>query len=168
MLSLTSQELAILAQQQYALMKTKGNFMKSQVIEYEIVAMRSKMVQLKGKLALSKNVDQAGTKKTGRGTNKQCQKRDAAWKKVPPKAGKPLTKSIRAKDFHWCEHHMAWTVHLPADCRLNVPAKANGSATPTNANPPPTGATAAAATFTAEGIMSLIGSTMGLAEDLDY
>ena len=20
--------------------------------------------------------------------------------------------------FHWCEHHMAWTVHKPANCRL--------------------------------------------------
>jgi hypothetical protein len=33
--------------------------------------MRAKMVQLKGKLALSKNVEQAGTKKNGEGTNKQ-------------------------------------------------------------------------------------------------
>ena len=64
-LSLTAQELAIVAQQQFALMKTKGTFMKSQVIKREIVAMRAEMVQLKGKLALSKNVEQAGTKKTG-------------------------------------------------------------------------------------------------------
>ena len=67
-----------MAQQQYALMKTKGTFMKSQVIEHEIVAMRAEMVQLKGKLALYKNVEQAGTEKTGEGTNKQRQKRDAA------------------------------------------------------------------------------------------
>jgi hypothetical protein len=40
------------------------------------------------------------------------------------------------------------------------------SATPTN--PPSTSVTAVAATLTAEDIMSLIGSTMGLAEDLDY
>jgi len=64
-LSLTAQELAIVAQQRFALMKTKGTFMKSQVIKHEIVAMRAEMVQLKGKLALSKNVEQAGTKKTG-------------------------------------------------------------------------------------------------------
>ncbi len=89
--------------------------MKSQAIEHVIVAMRTEMVQLKSKLALSKNVEQAGNKNTGEGTNKHRQKRDAAWKKVPPKAGKPLTKSIRAKDFHWCKHHMAWNVHLPMD-----------------------------------------------------
>ena len=63
---------------------------------------------------------------------------------------------------------MAWTVHLPADCRLNGAANANGSATPTNANPPPTGVTAAAVTFTAKSFMSLLGSSVGLAEDPDY
>ena len=61
-LSLTAQELAIVAQQQFTLMKTKDTFMKSQVIEHDIVAMRVEMVQLKGKLALSKNVEHAGTK----------------------------------------------------------------------------------------------------------
>ena len=149
--------------------KTKGTLMKSQVIEHEIVAMKAKMVQLKGKLALSKNVEQAGIDKNREGTNKQRQKRDAAWKKVPPKSNEHTTKKIGKKDFHWCEHHMAWTVHLPADCRLNgAPANANGFTTPTNANPPPTGVTAAAATFTPKSIMSLLGSSVGLAEDSDY
>ena len=71
-LSLTAQELVIVAQQRFALMKTKGTFMKSQVIDHEIVAMKAKLVQLKGKLVLSKNVEQAGTKTKGEGTNKQC------------------------------------------------------------------------------------------------
>ena len=65
--------------------------MKSQAIDHEIVAMKVEMVQLRGKLALSKNVEQAGTEKTGEGTNKQLQKKDASWKKVPPQAGKQLT-----------------------------------------------------------------------------
>ena len=82
-------------------MKTKGTFMKSQAIDHEIVAMKAEMVQLKGKLALSKNVEQLGTVKTEEGTKKQHQKRDKAWKKVPPKADEPLTKKIRTKDFHW-------------------------------------------------------------------
>jgi hypothetical protein len=81
--------------------------MKSQAIDHKTVAMKAKLVKLKGKLALSKNVEQAGTKKTGEFTNKQCQKKDTAWKKVPPKAGEPLTKRIRNKDFHWCKHHIA-------------------------------------------------------------
>ena len=149
-------------------MKTKGTFMKSQSIDHKIVAMKAKMVQLKGKLALFKNVEQAGNNKTGEGTNKQLQKKDTAWKKVPPQAGKPLTKQIRTMDFHWCEHHMAWTMHLPTDFRLSGAAPATGSAIPTNTNPPPTRVTAAAATFTAKSIMSLLGSSLGMAEGSDY
>ena len=52
--------------------------MKSQAIDHKIMAMKAKMVQLKGKMALSKNVEQACTKKTGEGTNKQLQKKDTA------------------------------------------------------------------------------------------
>ena len=81
--------------------------MKSQVIEHEIAAMRAEMVQLKGKLVLSRNVEQAGTENTGEGIDKQRQKWDAAWKKVPPNSNKPTTKKIGKKDFHWCKHHMA-------------------------------------------------------------
>ena len=167
-ISLTVQELSIVAQQWFSLMKTKGTSMKSQAIDHEIVSMKAEMVQLKGRLALSKNVEQAGTEKTGEGTNKQCQKKDAAWKKVPPQAGKPLTKWIRTKDFHWCKHRMACTVHLPTDCRLNGAAPAIGSATPMNTNHPPTGVTAAAATFTSKSSMSLLGSSLGMAEGSDY
>ena len=112
-LNLTAQELAIVAQQRFRLMKTKGTFMKSQAINHEIVDMKAEMVQLKGKLALSKDVEQAGIEKKGERTKKQYQKKDKAWKRVPPQAGKPFTKQIQNKDFHWCVHHMAWTFHLP-------------------------------------------------------
>jgi hypothetical protein len=77
-LTLTSQELAIVAQQRYRLMKTKGTFMKSQAINHEIVAMKAEMVQLKGKLAFSNDVEQAGTEKKGECTKKQYQKKDEA------------------------------------------------------------------------------------------
>ena len=63
---------------------------------------------------------------------------------------------------------MAWTVNLPTDCRLNGAAPATGSAVPTNTNPPPTLNTAEAATFTAKSIISLLGSSLGMAEGLDY
>jgi hypothetical protein len=106
-LNLTAQELAIVAQQRFRLTKTKGTFMKSQAIDHEIMAMKAKMVQLKGKLALSKDVEQAGTEKKGERTKKQYQKKNEAWKRVPPQAGEPLTKQIRNKDFHWCVHHMS-------------------------------------------------------------
>ena len=85
-LSFTAHKLFIVAQKQYALMKTRGTFIKSQTMEHEVVAMRAEIGQLKGKLTLLKNVEQAGDEKTGGGTNKQCQKRDVAWKKIPPKS----------------------------------------------------------------------------------
>ena len=70
MLSLNAQELTIVAQQQYALMNTRGPFKKSQTMEHEVVAMRAEIGQLKGKMAQSKNVEQAGVEKTGGGTSK--------------------------------------------------------------------------------------------------
>jgi uncharacterized protein YacL (UPF0231 family) len=66
-------------------MQARGTFMRSQTMEHEVVAMWAEIGQLKGKLTLSKNVEQAGNEKTGGGTNKQRQKRDEAWKKIPSK-----------------------------------------------------------------------------------
>ena len=83
-----------MAQQLYALMKTKRMFIKSQAIDHEIVAMKAEMVQLKWKLVLTKTVEQAGTEKTGEGTKKHCQKKDKAQKRVPTRAGGHLTKQI--------------------------------------------------------------------------
>jgi hypothetical protein len=51
-------------------------------------------------------------------SNKREQKKDKAWKKVPPKSGDPKEKKQGDYTYHWCEHHMAWTVHKPADCCL--------------------------------------------------
>ncbi len=51
--------------------------------------------------------------------NKREQKKDEAWKKEPPKAGESKEgKKVGKFTFNWCEHHMAWTVHKPADCLL--------------------------------------------------
>jgi hypothetical protein len=52
-------------------------------------------------------------------SNKREQKKDEAWKKEPPKAGESKEgKKVGKFTFNWCEHHMAWTVHKPADCLL--------------------------------------------------
>ena len=39
--------------------------------------------------------------------------------KIPPKSGDPKEKKQGDLTFHWWEHHMAWTVHKPADCCLD-------------------------------------------------
>ena len=96
-----------------------------------IVSMRTKIGQLKGKLTLMKNMEQAGTEKTRGGTNKQRQKRDETWNKVPTKSDKPTTKKIGKKDFHWCKYHMEWTVYHPKDCKLkDATAKLGDAASP--------------------------------------
>lgn len=167
-MSLTARELVIVAQQKYSLMKTKGTFLKSQTVDAEIVAMRAEVNKLRGDLALSRNVEQAATPTTGEGTKKQRQKQDEAWKKVPPTAGEPATKMIRKKEFHWCIHHMAWTVHNPKDCKLGMAP--TSAVTPfTNVDTtPPSSATANAATLSATNIMSILGGSLGLATDSDY
>ncbi len=52
-------------------------------------------------------------------SNKKEQEKDEAWKKEPPKAGESKEgKKVGKFTFNWCKHHMAWTVHKPADCLL--------------------------------------------------
>jgi hypothetical protein len=46
------------------------------------------------------------------------QKKDEAWKKEPPKDGEKGEKEVGKYTYHWCEHHMAWTVHKPVNCLL--------------------------------------------------
>jgi hypothetical protein len=50
--------------------------------------------------------------------NQWEQKKDEAWKKEPPKDSKKREKEVDKYTYHWCEYHMAWTVHKPANCLL--------------------------------------------------
>jgi hypothetical protein len=78
--------------------------------------------KLKGKL---KDGDKKDEKKDGKQTknkkdasNKTKQKKDEAWKKVPPKAGEAKTKEQVGKRWNWCKHHQAWCIHTPQDCEV--------------------------------------------------
>jgi hypothetical protein len=51
------------------------------------------------------------------------QKKDEAWKKVPPKEGEKKEKVHEKCTYHWCVHHMAWTMHSPSECRLGTEQK---------------------------------------------
>jgi hypothetical protein len=89
----------------------------------KIVAMAAKIKLLKGQHnmnpKLSEIVDKKDEKKkVGKKmhkkkdtSNKQEQKKDEAWKTIPPKYGNPKEKRHGEYTYHWCEHHMAWTVH---------------------------------------------------------
>ena len=94
--------------------------------------MAAEIYSLKGKLKLDPKLsaiagkgDKADDKKDSKKKNKKNtnnkweQKKDEAWKKEPPKAGESKEgKKVGKFTFNWCEHHMAWTVHKPADCLL--------------------------------------------------
>jgi hypothetical protein len=63
------------------------------------------------------------TKNKKKGGDKAKQKEDEEWKTVPPKDGDKKSKVVGVYTYHWCVHHMAWCMHLPADCRLGKERK---------------------------------------------
>jgi hypothetical protein len=67
-------------------------------------------------------------------SNQHKQKKDEAWKKEPPKDGEKHEKQVGKYTYHWCEHHMAWTVHKPADCLLGTQRKEEQKKKPQKAN----------------------------------
>ena len=94
--------------------------------------MAAELKKLKGKLQLKPNLAKSadGNKKKGKdgkitknkkkGKDKKDQKVDEAWKKVAPAAGESKIKTIKDKTSHWCVHHMAWTIHKEAKCKLGA------------------------------------------------
>ena len=62
--------------------------------------------------------------------DKTLQKEDETWKKIPPKDGdNKKSKEMGKYTFHWCEHHMAWCMHLPSECHLGNQRKEEQSPT---------------------------------------
>jgi hypothetical protein len=55
--------------------------------------------------------DQVKKKNKKNTSNKTHQKKEEAWRKLPPKNGEPTTKEVAGKKYQWCIHHMAWGVH---------------------------------------------------------
>ena len=96
------------------------------------------IADLKGKLKLApaladkrKQNDKKGDGGKGRAkvknkkntANKTHQKKEEAWRKLPPKDGDPTTKEVAGKKYQWCIHHMAWGVHSSQECRLGAARK---------------------------------------------
>jgi hypothetical protein len=97
------------------------------------------IAELKGKLklapALADKCKKDGHKKDVKGglvnkvknkkntANKAHQKKEEAWKKLPPEDSEPPTKDVAGKKCQWCIHHMAWGVHSAQECRLGASRK---------------------------------------------
>jgi hypothetical protein len=129
--SLAHQAMMSMAKCKFDFLKTKGKWGAKSPDDEKIVAMAAKINSLKGQLKLDpklstiagegKKGDVKSLKKKNKKNtlNKKEQEKDEAWKKEPPKAGDSKEgKKVGKFTFNWCEHHMAWTVHKPADCLL--------------------------------------------------
>ncbi len=137
----------ISAKRKFHWLNTKGLWGAKSPDDKKIVAMTSSLNALKGQLKLDPKLSSIMYKGNKKGDNKgkkkknkknmfnQCeQKKDEAWKKEPPKDGKKYEKQVGKYTYHWCEHHMAWTVHKPADCLLGNQHKEEQKKKPQKAN----------------------------------
>ncbi len=135
--TLTHKSLMGIAKSKFNYLRTKGTWGSRSPNNYKIIAMTAAINGLKEQLKLSPQLAAAGGKQDGDGKSKKGQKmrnkkntsdrvkqkKDKAWKKVPPKDGKKKEKVHDKHTYHWCVHHMAWTMHLPSKCHLGTECK---------------------------------------------
>ena len=111
-------------------------WVKSSTIEEEFVALQAEVASLKGGLSMTKKPHGSHKSNPSRSksgghhsaakhsknkkntTDKSRQKKEEAWRKLAPKAGEPLEKTVNGVRAKWCGHHMAWMNHFEKDCNL--------------------------------------------------
>jgi len=133
--NLTHESLVGMAKSKFNYLRTKGTWGAKSPDDDKIIAMTAAIDSLKGQLKLSPQLVAAGGKNDGKSKKGQKtrnkkntsdrvkQKKDEAWKKVPPKEGEKKEKVHDKRTYHWCVHHMAWTMHSPSECRLGTERK---------------------------------------------
>jgi thiol-disulfide isomerase/thioredoxin len=136
----------------------------------KIVVMTTTLNALKGQLKLDPKLSIIANEEKKKGSkkdkkqnkkntyNQREQNKDEAWKKEPPKDGEKHEKEVGKYMYHWCEHHMAWTVHKPANCLLGKQHKEDQKKKPHKANSGSFAAAAATAT------LSVLGTSSALAD----
>jgi hypothetical protein len=144
--TITHKALMTSAKRKFNWLKTKGLWGAKSPDDEKIVAMTTALNILKGQLKLDpklstianegkKKGNKRGKEKNKKNTyNQREQKKDEAWKKEPPKDGEKREKEVGKYTYHSCKHHMAWTVHKPADCRLGRQHKQDQRKKPQKAN----------------------------------
>jgi hypothetical protein len=152
-LTVTHEALMALAKAKMDYLKLKGKWGAKSPDDKKIVAMAAKITALKGQLKLDPKLSaiaEEGKKRGNKGdkgekgkkwknkkntSNKKDQKRDEAWKQVPPKENEKKEKQVGKYTYNWCKHHMAWTVHKPTGCELGKKHKDNQRKDRNKANP---------------------------------
>jgi hypothetical protein len=142
-LTITHEALMASAKAKMDYLKLKGKWGAKSPNDKKIVAMAAKITALKGQLKLNPKLSaiaEEGKKKGNKcdkgekgnkwknkknTSNKKDQKRENTWKQVPPKENEKKEKQVGKYTYNWCEHHMAWTVYRPFDCKLGKKHKDN-------------------------------------------
>jgi hypothetical protein len=173
--SVTHEALMTSAKRKFDWLKTKGLWGAKSPDNKKIVAMTATFNALKGQLKLdsklsaivnegNKKGDKKDKKKSKKNTyNQRKHKKDEAWKKEPTKDGEKRKKEVGNYTYHWCEHHMAWTMHKPANCLLGKQHKEDQKKKPQKA-------VANSATFAAAAAMAVnpqFAALMASIADLD-
>jgi hypothetical protein len=134
--TMTHESLMGLAKNKFNYLRNMGTWGAKSLKDDKIVVMAAAIDELKGQLKLApqlaaaaakgdkdKDKDKRG-KRGQKGKNKKNrydrakQKKDEAWKKIPPKDDKKKEKTHDGRTYYWCVHHMAWTMHSPKECCL--------------------------------------------------
>ncbi len=135
LVTLTHESLVGMAKSKFNYLHTKSTWGAKSPDNDKIIAMTAAFDTLKGQLKLSPQLAAAGGKNDGKPKKGQKtrnkknmsdrvkQKKDEVWKKVPPKEGKKKEKVHDKHTYHWCMHHMAWTMHSPSKCHLGTEQK---------------------------------------------
>jgi hypothetical protein len=147
------------AKHKFDWLKTKGLWGAKSPDNKKIMAMTAALNALKGQLKLDPKIstivnegkkkgDKKDKKRKKKNTyNQPEQKKDEAWTKEPSRDVEKREKEAGKDTSHWCEHHMAWTVHKPTGCLLGKQHKEDQKKKPQKAVANST--TFAAATATA-------------------
>jgi hypothetical protein len=138
---LTHETLMASANDKYTHLVSTGEWRPQQSADPTVIALTAELEKLKGQFKLAPNLKQHASKQEWKkvGSNGRAgggkappsktknkksmrdrreQVKDEAWKKKAPAAGEATTKTVNQKTYHWCIHHMAWTIHTSSECRM--------------------------------------------------
>ena len=142
---LAPEELITLALNKFAIPHKQNLWNTKSPEEERVIVLTEKVQKLSdANLKLSKFLTEKKDKK-GKSADKGGKSKDKtddkwAWKKIPPKYGKPLKKKVNDKTYNWCKWHKAWVIHDPnatsgpTACKLRLSEGDNGNSSNPNSN----------------------------------
>lgn len=143
--TITTLQLMEFAKQKYDELVEEHTWMHKDETEQKLLALTAQLHQMEAKATKQeqkgKSIRDKNKKGKQKGKRNKKEEDKWAWKDVKPKSNQAQTKEFQGKTYHWCQFHKKWTLHKPADCRLNPEAEANANpkrhqeTNPTDASP---------------------------------